>query len=142
MNECAAGRTGAGAVSTHPFRAAVESGQFDSIGEIFAEDGVLHSPITHQPYRGREAIAMIIGTVAKVLDDFHFVKEFNDRGFGSETTDHAFVFTATVDGLQIRGCDFVHTGRDGLIDEITVMMRPLRAVTTFATKMRAELSGH
>ncbi|KZS71396.1 hypothetical protein A4G26_24990 [Mycobacterium kansasii] len=40
--------------------------------------------------------------------------------------DHALVFTANVDGLEIEGCDVIHTRPDGLIDEITVTLRPLR----------------
>lgn len=71
----------------------------------------------------------MVGTVATVLDDFRFVREL----------DGALMFTATVDGLDIQGCDWLHTDGDGLIDEITVMMRPLKAVTVFAAKMRAEL---
>lgn len=116
-------------MSTHLFRAAVEGGHFDTIGGIFAADGVLHSPIAHRPYRGREVMAAVVGTVARVLDDFRFVREL----------DGALMFSATVDGLDIQGCDFLHTDSDGRIDEITVMMRPLKAVAAFATRMRAEL---
>lgn len=126
-------------MSTHPFRAAVESGQFDTIGSIFASEGVLHSPITHQPYQGRETIAVIIATVAKVLDDFRFVTDGGEVAAGPGI--HALMFRASVAGLQVQGCDFVHTDRDGLIDEITVMMRPLKAVAAFAARMRAELTG-
>lgn len=117
-------------MSSRSFRAAVEAGRFDTIEQIFAEDAVLHSPIAHRPYRGREVIATVVGTVAKVLDDFRFEREL----------DGALMFRATVDGLDIQGCDFLHTGDDGLVDEITVMMRPLKAVAAFAARMRAELS--
>jgi hypothetical protein len=48
------------------------------------------------------------------------------------------MFRATVSDLEIQGCDFVHTRQDGLIDEITVMLRPLKAVTVFAERMREE----
>lgn len=115
---------------THPFRTAVEGGQFDTIGDIFAEDGVLHSPIAQRPYRGRAVIATVVGAVARVLDDFRFEREL----------DGALMFRATVDGLDIQGCDFLHTDDDGLVDEITVMMRPLKAVAAFAARMRTELS--
>ena len=50
--------------------------------------------------------------------------------------DHALVFTARVGDLDINGCDFLHVGEDGLIDEFTVMLRPLRAVTAFAQNGR------
>jgi hypothetical protein len=115
------------------FRAAVESGQFDTIGNIFTEDVVLHSPIAHRPYRGREMVAAIVGAVAKVLEGFRFENEI-----GHTSGDRALMFRATVSDLEIQGCDFVHTRQDGLIDEITVMLRPLKAVTVFAERMREE----
>ena len=119
----------------HAFRVAVESREFDTIGDLFAEEAVLHSPITHRPYQGRCAIATIISGVAKVLENFRFQKEMS----GGHAGDHALLFDATVDGLRIQGCDFVHTREDGLIDEITVMLRPFSAVAIFADKMRVEL---
>jgi hypothetical protein len=121
----------------HVFRAAVESGEFDTIGDLFAEDAVLHSPIAHRPYHGRDMIAAIICAVANTLNDFHFDAEMR----GENSGDHALMFNATVDGLQIQGCDFVHTRPDGLIDAITVMLRPLKAVSVFADKMRMELDN-
>ena len=89
------------------FRAAVESGEFDTIGDLFAEDAVL----------------------------------LDTEMRGEHAGDHALMFNATVDGLKIQGCDFVHTRADGLIDTITVMLRPLKAVSVFANKMRAELDN-
>jgi SnoaL-like domain len=120
-----------------PFRAAVESGEFDTIGDLFAEDAVLHSPIAHRPYQGRDTIAAIIRAVANTFNDFRFDKEMRAAQGG----DYALMFNATVDGLDIQGCDFVHTRADGLIDAITVMLRPLKAVSVFADKMRTELDN-
>lgn len=117
-------------MNAHPFRAAVEARQFDTLREIFTDDVVLHSPVAHRPYRGRDMVATIISAVATVLEGFHFVNEI-----GEGAGDHALVFEATVAGLQIQGCDFVHTRDDGLIDELTVMVRPLKAATVFAEKM-------
>ncbi|MGH3553973.1 MAG: nuclear transport factor 2 family protein [Mycobacterium sp.] len=122
----------------HAFRSAVESGEFDTIGDIFAEDVVLHSPIAHRPYRGREMVAAIVCAVAEVLEGFRFEKEIGAQEVGDTAGDRALLFKATVGGLKIQGCDFVHTADDGLIDEITVMLRPLKAVTVFAERMSAE----
>jgi hypothetical protein len=93
---------------------------------------VLHSPVAHRPYVGRETAAQIVSAVATVLAGFHY-----EREIGTDTA--ALIFRATVDGLDIQGCDFVHTRDDGLIEELTVMVRPLKAATVFAEKMAAEL---
>ncbi|ORV14891.1 hypothetical protein AWB95_08415 [Mycobacterium celatum] len=112
----------------HPFRAAVESRQFDTIGRLFTDDVVLHSPVAHRPYTGRAVVATIVAAVATVLEGFHFEKEIS-----ADTT--ALMFCATVDGLDIQGCDFIHIRDDGLIDVLTVMVRPLKAARVFAARM-------
>ena len=118
----------------HAFRAAVEARDFDALSALFAEDVVFRSPIAHKPYRGRDTVAIILRAVSRVFEDLTYVREIGAPG----AADHALVFTARVGDLDINGCDFLHVGEDGLIDEFTVMLRPLRAVTAFAEKMAVE----
>ena len=40
---------------------------------------------------------------------------------------------------ELHGCDFLHTGQDGLIDELTVMVRPRSAALALAEAMNAEV---
>jgi hypothetical protein len=49
------------------------------------------------------------------------------------------VFRARVGDRELQGCDFLHIGEDGLIDEFTVMIRPLSAALAFAEAMKAEV---
>lgn len=118
----------------HAFRAAVEARDFDALPALFAADVVFRSPIAHKPYRGRDTVAIILRAVSRVFEDLTYVREIGAPG----AADHALVFTARVGELDINGCDFLHVGEDGLIDEFTVMLRPLRAVTAFAEKMAVE----
>lgn len=118
------------------FRRTVEARELDRVGELLTDDVVLHSPIAFKPYHGRETVATIIRLVASILQDFAFQREI-----GAESDDdHALVFGARIGDLSIQGCDFIHTDADGLIDELTVMMRPLRAVQAFETQMRARFA--
>jgi SnoaL-like domain len=120
-----------GNTAMHEFRKAIEAGDFDAAITLFAEDVVFRSPIAHKPYVGKATMAIILRTVATVFEDFRYEREIGaDRG-----ADHALMFAATVGGLQIQGCDFIHTNEHGLIDEFTVMLRPLKAVQAFAEKM-------
>jgi hypothetical protein len=121
----------------HVFRRAIEARELDGVGEILAEDVVLNSPIAHRPYRGRETVAKIINLVDSVLEDFTFQREIGAEG----GTDRALVFGAHIGDLSIQGCDFVHTNAEGLIDELTVMMRPLRAVHAFEEQMRERFTA-
>ena len=120
----------------HPFRAAVEAGDFDALPALCAEDVVFFSPIAHKPYHGRDTLAVILRAVSRVFEDLRYEREIG----GADDPDHALVFTAKVGDLDINGCDFLHTGPDGLIDEFTVMLRPLKAVNAFAEKMGAEFA--
>jgi ketosteroid isomerase-like protein len=120
----------------HPFRAAVEAGDFDALPAFFAEDVVFHSPIAHKPYHGRETMGAILRAVSNVFEDLAYEREIGADG----DADHALVFNARVGDLEINGCDFIHTRDDGLIDEFTVMLRPLKAVNAFAEKMAVEFA--
>jgi hypothetical protein len=119
----------------HPFRAAVEAGDFAAIPAMCSEDVVFRSPIAHKPYTGRDTLAVILQAVSRVFEDLAYVREFGDE------ENHALIFTARVGDLEINGCDFLHTGADGLIDEFTVMLRPLKAVNAFAEKMSVEFAA-
>jgi hypothetical protein len=119
------------------FRRVVEARELERIGELLTEDVVFHSPIAFRPYRGREMVARIINLVATILEDFTFQGEI-----GAESDDdHALVFGARIGDLSIQGCDFVHTDAKGLIDEFTVMLRPLRAVHAFEDQMRVRFAA-
>lgn len=119
------------------FRAAVEAGDFDALPSLCAEDVVFRSPIAHKPYQGRETLGVILRSVSRVFEDLTYIREIG----GGESPDSALVFVAKVGGLEINGCDFLHTNADGLIDEFTVMLRPLKAVNVFAERMAEEFAA-
>ncbi|MFE1272264.1 nuclear transport factor 2 family protein [Streptomyces sp. NPDC058757] len=118
----------------HPFRQAVEQRDEAAIEALLAEDVVFTSPIAFKPYPGKALTAAVLRGVMRVLDDFTYVREIADPN----GRDHALVFTATVDGRQIQGCDFLHCDEDGRIDDFTVMVRPLSAAQALAAAMGAQ----
>jgi hypothetical protein len=121
----------------HAFRSVVEAREFERLGEVFAEHVVLHSPIARRPYEGRETVVQIVTLVASIFEDFAFQREI-----GTETDDdHALMFAARVGDMSIQGCDFLHTDTDGFVDEITVMLRPLKAVQAFEEKMTVQFAA-
>nr|WP_308194989.1 hypothetical protein [Micromonospora sp. R77] len=54
---------------------------------------------------------------------------------------HILVFRATVRGKQIHGLDLLQLDDDGLIDEFTVMVRPLSAVTALSEAVAAGIAA-
>lgn len=119
-----------------PFRAAVEARDMDAAVALLSDQVVFHSPIVFTPYRGREAVGLILRAVVEVFQDFRYVREIG----APDSTDHALVFRARVGEFELEGCDFLHLGQDGSIEELTVMVRPIKAALALAEAMKAKLS--
>ncbi|MBM0127745.1 nuclear transport factor 2 family protein [Pimelobacter simplex] len=96
-----------------------------------ADDVVFRSPVAHKPYPGKPITAAILANVIEVFEDFRYVRELEDAA------GHALVFEATVDGLELTGCDFLVLDDEGLITDFMVMVRPLRAAQALAEQMGA-----
>lgn len=118
----------------HPFRKAVEDRDTQALEALLADDVVFTSPVAFKPYEGKAITAAILRGVMRVFEDFTYVREIADPA----GRDHAFVFTATVAGKQIHGCDFLHFDEEGRIDDFTVMVRPLSAAQALSAAMGAQ----
>ncbi|MEV4259787.1 nuclear transport factor 2 family protein [Spirillospora sp. NPDC049652] len=118
----------------HPFRKAAEEHDMAAMEALLADDVVFTSPVVFKPYSGKPITMAILRGVLRVFEDFRYVREISDP----DGRDHAFVFEATVGGRQVHGCDFVHVREDGLVDELTVMVRPLSGANALAEAMGAQ----
>ncbi|WP_107656656.1 nuclear transport factor 2 family protein [Nocardia suismassiliense] len=116
------------------FREAVEARDSDAMAAALAENVVFTSPVAFKPYPGKAITAAILRGVLRVFEDFRYVREIaNPDGRG-----HALLFEATVNGKTVNGCDFLHYDDNGLIDSLTVMIRPLSAAQAMAEAMAAQ----
>ncbi|MBD0841564.1 nuclear transport factor 2 family protein [Streptomyces sp. TRM68416] len=116
------------------FREAVEANDLDAAEALLAENVVFTSPVVFKPYPGKAITAAILRGVTRVFEDFRYVREIHDVN----GRDHALVFAARVGDREIEGCDFIHLDEDGLIDEFTVMVRPLSGAQALAAAMGAQ----
>jgi hypothetical protein len=119
----------------HPFRSAIEIGEVNRVLELCSPEVVFNSPVVFRPYQGRETLGVILSAVMRVFEDFRYEREIGGEGAG----DHALVFKTRVGDRELQGCDFLHTGQDGLIDEFTVMVRPRSAMLALAEAMKTEV---
>jgi hypothetical protein len=116
------------------FREAVEAQDMDAVEALLAEDVVFTSPVVFKPYPGRAITAAILHGVTRVFEDFRYVREIGDP----DGSDSALMFAARVGDRELTGCDFIHVDEEGLIDELTVMVRPLSGAQALQAAMGAQ----
>jgi hypothetical protein len=116
------------------FRKAVEQRDPSAIAATLADNVVFRSPVAFRPYEGKAITAAILRGVLRVFEDFQYVRELA----GDDGCDHALVFRTRVGDTTVEGCDFLHFDENGLIDELTVMVRPLSAAQALSAAMAAQ----
>ncbi len=120
----------------HPFRRAAEAKDLDLLRETLAEDVVLHSPILFNGFEGRDAAIFVLSNVIEVFEDFRYLDEVHGDGTV------VLRFAATVDGkFEIEGIDYLTLGADGRVTDLTVFLRPQKAVLAFNELMTARLGA-
>ena len=118
----------------HPFRKAVEAGEHEAVTAMLADDVVFTSPVAFKPYPGKAITAAILRGVLRVFEDFTYVREIANP----DGRDLALVFTTSVNGKKLTGCDFLHFNEQGKIDDLMVMVRPLSGANALAEAMNAQ----
>jgi hypothetical protein len=111
------------------FRAAAEAKDIAAAGELFAEGIVFHSPATFHPFVGRETVTRLLEIVADTFEDFRYTDELQADGA------HALIFRAAIGGREIEGIDLLRLDEQGLIEDFTVMLRPISGLLPFAQAM-------
>jgi hypothetical protein len=120
----------------HAFRRAAEDKDLDFIRETLAEDVVLHSPILFKGFEGRDMAMLVLSNVIEVFEDFRYLDEVHGDGTV------VLRFAAKVGGkFEIEGVDYLTLDADGRITDLTVFLRPLKAVTAFNELMTARLAA-
>ena len=117
------------------FRAAIERNDHRALMDVFASDVVFHSPIVHQPYIGRDALAPVLAAVMRVFADFRYVAEY-DSADGK-----VLAFRTRVGERDLDGVDILTFDAQGFVREFTVMVRPYSAATALREMMAARLAA-
>ena len=116
------------------FRTAMGEHRVAEAEALLAPDVTFHSPVVHRTYRGRGQVMPILHAVATVLEDFRYGSTYTSKDGGA-----VLVFAGRVGDRDLDGVDLLAFDGDGLIDEFTVFMRPLSALTALRDAMAAQL---
>jgi hypothetical protein len=117
------------------FRAAIESGEAQAVVAMLAPDITFRSPVVYKPYEGRDAVAAVLRAVAQVFRDFRYTAEL------ATGEREVLIFEATVGDREVQGVDILRIGPDGLVTELTVMVRPMSGLVALAEAMRKQLAA-
>ena len=117
------------------FRSAVESEDFSAIGDLFTDDVVFRSPVVFKPYEGREALALVLGAVVQVFEDFRYTAQVEE----GDTA--VLVFEARVGDRELNGVDILRFDPEGQIGELMVMVRPMSGMHALAEAMQERLEA-
>jgi SnoaL-like domain len=116
------------------FRQAAEAKDFSAIDDLFAEDVTFRSPVVFKPYEGRDAVAMLLGAVVQVFEDFRYTDQI-------ETGDAAaLAFSARIGDRELDGIDFLHFDPEGRVERMAVYVRPMSGVNALAEAMQRKLT--
>jgi hypothetical protein len=119
---------------SHPFTAAIASGDVNALIDTLEPDVVLYSAVTGTPFLGREVVADTYRSVIEAFEELRVVDEFES----GDT--HAFFWEGRMEGRFVAGADRLRLNPDGKVREITVLGRPLSGVATFLTGIGPRLA--
>ena len=116
---------------------AVDTGDFESVERLLAEDAVFQSPAVHSPQEGKALVVKYLRAAMAVLNNETF------RYLGEWAADRSAVleFEATIEGVYVNGVDMIWWNNDGLITRFKVMVRPMKGLNTLVPIMARQLQG-
>jgi limonene-1,2-epoxide hydrolase len=115
----------------HAFTQAMQRKDLDAMLSHMADDIVLKTPLAAEPFKGKAAIRPVVTALLGVVDSFDFREVLQ----GPEHVS-AF-FGITVGTEQLDGVDYWRLNDAGLIQEMTVLWRPLPAALAVEKKLAA-----
>lgn len=114
------------------FRSAIEAEDPAALEAALHPEVVFHSPAVFAPYEGRDAVMVLLRAVLDVFEDFRYT------GAVREGSEEVLRFAARVGDRELEGVDLVSYDADGLVRELTVMIRPRQGLQAVLEAMGAQ----
>ena len=115
----------------HAFTAAMQRKDLEAMLTHMADDITLNTPLVAEPVRGKAAIRTVVGPLLGVVDSFDFREVMQGPQHVSS------FFKVTVGPNELDGMDYWRLDDAGLIEEMTVLWRPLPAAMAVQDKLAA-----
>ena len=111
------------------FKDAVEARDFEAAIRCLDREVTFNSPVAHTPFEGKEVVGQVLLAVSETFEDFEYTDAFETGNV------HALIFRARVGDKQLQGLDLLRLNDEGLIEELTVMVRPASGLMALAAAM-------
>ncbi len=113
----------------HAFMAAMQRKDLNAMLTHMADDVILKTPLHVEPFKGKAAIRPVVEGLLEVVDKF----DFKEMMHGPEHVSQ--YFGVTVGSIELDGMDYWRVNDTGLIQEMTVLWRPLPAAVAVQEKL-------
>jgi ketosteroid isomerase-like protein len=113
----------------HAFTAAMQRKDLEAMLAHMAEDVILNTPLLPEPVKGKAAIRAVVASLLSVVDRF----DFHEIMQGPEHV--SSFFRVTIARHDLDGMDYWRMNAAGLIQEMTVLWRPLPAAIAVAERL-------
>lgn len=113
----------------HAFTSAMQRKDLEAMLTHMADDVILKTPLVAEPFIGKTAIRPVVEALLRVVDKFDFRETMQGPEHVSE------YFKVTVGSIELDGMDYWRINEAGLIQEMTVLWRPLPAVVAVQRKL-------
>jgi len=115
----------------HAFTAAMQRKDLEGMFSHMADDILLKTPLAAAPFKGKAAIRPVVEALLGVVDRFDF------REILQGPQHVAAFFGITVGSEELDGIDYWLLNDAGLIQEMTVLWRPLPAIVAVHDRLAA-----
>ncbi len=113
----------------HAFTAAMQRKDLEAMLTHMADNIVLRTPLAAEPLNGKAALRPVVAALLAVVDRFDFREVMQGPQHASS------FFTVTVGPIDLDGMDYWRLNNSGLIQEMTVLWRPLPAVAAVQARL-------
>ncbi|MBV9036700.1 MAG: nuclear transport factor 2 family protein [Acidobacteriaceae bacterium] len=113
----------------HAFTDAMQRKDLEAMLTHMAEDISLRTPLVAEPFQGKAAIRPVVEALLSIVDRFDFLEMMQGPQHVSE------FFRVTVGSYELDGVDYWRLNEEGLIQEMTVLWRPLPAIAAVQNKL-------
>lgn len=117
------------------FHAAAKARDIGAIGELFAESVVFHTPRFLRPITERSHLLMVLKGIIDHVEGFDYYRIFVN---GNEAV---MEFKGQMNGVVVHGVDIFTLDESGKAKELTVMIRPNKALAAIGEMEDKFLQG-